>query len=674
MTWGVATALLEQRGDEGLFEVDEAWLPRVAAELDPRLIVLGNLFRDQLDRYGELEHLADEWAEVVAARAGATGFALNADDPLIADLGRDRELAPPPGRHLLRDRRPEPGAAGAPARVRRQALPALRRALRLRAGLRRPPGPLLVPELRRRPARRPTSPRPGSSSRECAARASPCARPSGEVELRLPLPGLYNVYNALAALTAALRLGIPLEPAAGALETMEAVFGRVETIEVGGKPRLDPPDQEPGRRERGAPHPAAGGGRRGDGRRPRSVDRAQRPDRRRAGRLLGLGCGLRAARRPRPPRGLRRHAGRRDGGAPEVRRHAAGGDRGRGVDRPLARPGGRRGRRPAVRPAHLHGAARASHPALAARPGADATGRELRRPSGTRSSAVATRRTSPSGRSWRTGADGPVLELGCGTGRVALHLARRGREVWAVDADPSLLEALEDTRGRASGWRSRAECADVRALALDRRFRADHRPHAAHADARRTATSVARSLQRAAAHLAPRRASRGGDRRAPRPPRSGRPGAGLPDVRERDGWVYSSLPVVRVGTDGRRHGDPPAAAVGLPRRLAERGGAHRPARCSGRRHTRGRGGQRGPRRRRAGSRSGPATTTSGRPSSSSGGHDGAPAARALPRADEHLRRPGQHPVPASDAASGAGSASRTPPRGPANRSIRALTT
>ncbi|MGN6276712.1 MAG: DUF1727 domain-containing protein, partial [Solirubrobacterales bacterium] len=33
MTWGVATALLEQKGEEGLFEVDEAWLPRVAAQL-----------------------------------------------------------------------------------------------------------------------------------------------------------------------------------------------------------------------------------------------------------------------------------------------------------------------------------------------------------------------------------------------------------------------------------------------------------------------------------------------------------------------------------------------------------------------------------------------------------------------------------------------------------------
>jgi UDP-N-acetylmuramyl tripeptide synthase len=95
MTWGVATALLEQRGTEGLFEVDEAWLPRVAQQLNPRLIVLGNLFRDQLDRYGEMEALAEEWAKAVAAAPAATGLALNADDPLIADLGRDTDTEIP---------------------------------------------------------------------------------------------------------------------------------------------------------------------------------------------------------------------------------------------------------------------------------------------------------------------------------------------------------------------------------------------------------------------------------------------------------------------------------------------------------------------------------------------------------------------------------------------------
>ena len=80
-----------ERRQLGLFEVDEAWLPRVAQQVDPKLILLSNLFRDQLDRYGELELLADRWAEVVAAHEGRARFVLCADDPLVADLGRERE-------------------------------------------------------------------------------------------------------------------------------------------------------------------------------------------------------------------------------------------------------------------------------------------------------------------------------------------------------------------------------------------------------------------------------------------------------------------------------------------------------------------------------------------------------------------------------------------------------
>jgi lipid II isoglutaminyl synthase (glutamine-hydrolysing) len=234
MTWGVATALLEQRGDEGLFEVDEAWLPRIAAELNPRLIVLGNLFRDQLDRYGELEHLADEWAELVAALAGQTEFALNADDPLIADLGRDRDLARRSGVTYFGIDDPS------------QALPELQHAFDAKHCRRC--GALYVYErafvghLGHYSCPRCHADRPradvaatridldGMRGSRVAVRA-----PEGEIELRLSLPGLYNVYNALAALTSALRLGIPLERAASALGEMEAVFGRVETIEVDGK-------------------------------------------------------------------------------------------------------------------------------------------------------------------------------------------------------------------------------------------------------------------------------------------------------------------------------------------------------------------------------------------------------------------------------------------------------
>src|ERR671917_1012378 len=58
MAGGVASALLHGEGDTGLFEVDEFWLERVEPQLHPRAILLANLFRDQLDRFGELEIIA----------------------------------------------------------------------------------------------------------------------------------------------------------------------------------------------------------------------------------------------------------------------------------------------------------------------------------------------------------------------------------------------------------------------------------------------------------------------------------------------------------------------------------------------------------------------------------------------------------------------------------------
>ena len=91
MAGGVASALLIGRGDTGLFEVDEFWLDRVVPDLQPRAILLANLFRDQLDRYGELETIADRWAEVV--RTTDTPLVLNADDPTIADF-RQRGQTP----------------------------------------------------------------------------------------------------------------------------------------------------------------------------------------------------------------------------------------------------------------------------------------------------------------------------------------------------------------------------------------------------------------------------------------------------------------------------------------------------------------------------------------------------------------------------------------------------
>ena len=232
MTWGVATALLEQRGSEGLFEVDEAWLPRVTEQLEPSLIVLGNLFRDQLDRYGEMEALADEWAKTVASRTGRTRFALNADDPLIADLGRDSDGVRREGVTYFGIEDPS------------QALPELqhafdakhcRRCGRPYAYERAFVGHLGHYSCPNCGAERPA---PEVAATAIELRGMDGSRveirtPEGGIEIELPLPGLYNVYNALAAIAAGLQLGVPPDRVAAALGEMRAAFGRVETIPVG---------------------------------------------------------------------------------------------------------------------------------------------------------------------------------------------------------------------------------------------------------------------------------------------------------------------------------------------------------------------------------------------------------------------------------------------------------
>src|SRR5262249_30261569 len=89
---GVASSLLAAREAElGLFEVDEAALPEVARRLRPRAGCLGNLFRDQLDRYGELERVAERWGAAVDELPADSRLVVNGDDPQVGDLGRARD-------------------------------------------------------------------------------------------------------------------------------------------------------------------------------------------------------------------------------------------------------------------------------------------------------------------------------------------------------------------------------------------------------------------------------------------------------------------------------------------------------------------------------------------------------------------------------------------------------
>jgi SAM-dependent methyltransferase len=147
------------------------------------------------------------------------------------------------------------------------------------------------------------------------------------------------------------------------------------------------------------------------------------------------------------------------------------------------------------------------------------------------------------------GVDGAVLELGCGTGRVAQHLAARGRRVVGVDHDPALVAALAD-RAEAAGLPIEAVHADVRRLELGTRFGLALAPmQLVHllptaAERRRMLVSVRRHLEGAGlaafALLDP-------DLVQAEAEQDGL----LPDVRERDGWVFSSLPLsVRAAADG----------------------------------------------------------------------------------------------------------------------------
>ena len=248
MAGGVASALAAASrrggralaGDLGLFEVDEFWLGPVSEELEPRALLLGNLFRDQLDRYGELETIADRWAAVVAARRGRTALVLCADDPLVADLGRVPDADPPPGAAAApgvtffgvdddRLAHAELQHAADSKHCRRCGHPYVYDAAYLahlghyfcpNCGARRPDPTVVAREVELRGIR---------------SAAFTLHAPAGSARVELPLPGLYNVYNAVGAAALGLALGAPLDAVVAGLEAVAPAFGRAETVELSGR-------------------------------------------------------------------------------------------------------------------------------------------------------------------------------------------------------------------------------------------------------------------------------------------------------------------------------------------------------------------------------------------------------------------------------------------------------
>ena len=233
MAGGVASTLLSAaRGDQidgelGLFEVDELWLDRVAPALAPRALLLLNLFRDQLDRTGELEAIADRWMATVRAFPSATRLILNADDPLLADLGReapnvtyfgleDPSIAIPEMQHASDSKHCRRcGTAYAYEVI---YLGHLGRYRCPSCGQERPQPSVAAEMITLR----------GIRDSSFALRT-----PVGAAEVRLPLPGLYNIYNALGSAALCLALGAPLQTIATGLAVSRPAFGRAERLSIG---------------------------------------------------------------------------------------------------------------------------------------------------------------------------------------------------------------------------------------------------------------------------------------------------------------------------------------------------------------------------------------------------------------------------------------------------------
>ncbi len=228
-------------GAVGLFETDEAAFARVVPAVQPGVVVVTNLFRDQLDRYGEVDTVAAIWRTALSAPArGSTPgtLVLNVDDPTVASLappGDEGAPVPPVGGTAgallfgIEDARwghPGPEHA-ADAKVCPRCGARLEYPVCFYGHL----GHYHCPNGHRRPA-------PAVS----ATRLEPhgfdgtdltLTTPAGELAFRLPLPGLYNVYNALAAAAGALATGVPLSAVREGLAGFTAAFGRLERVQVG---------------------------------------------------------------------------------------------------------------------------------------------------------------------------------------------------------------------------------------------------------------------------------------------------------------------------------------------------------------------------------------------------------------------------------------------------------
>ncbi|MBG1245004.1 MurT ligase domain-containing protein [Nostoc sp. NZL] len=213
---GLMTALLESTNllgtlntDYAILEVDENIVPRVLAPLQPRIILCLNLFRDQLDRYGEVDTISKRWTKVISTLPAETVVIPNADDPTLSNLGQQL-----PQRVLFFGlNEPEHYLEAIPHAVDSIYCPKCGHSLDYKGVYLSHLGDF-------------TCPKCGFSKSKPTLESS---------EWSQILVGLYNKYNTLAAATAAIELGVDEVTIRDTINTFQAAFGRAEDLVINGK-------------------------------------------------------------------------------------------------------------------------------------------------------------------------------------------------------------------------------------------------------------------------------------------------------------------------------------------------------------------------------------------------------------------------------------------------------
>lgn len=229
LIWGATAAAVEAAGadgrlraDWGVFEIDEATLPRAIEEIRPRAVLVGNLFRDQLDRYGELETLAGRVGESLGNLPAGGRAVLNADDPRIGWLGS--RLGTAPFWYGLDD--PTVSAPELPHAADARTCPRCGTALEFRAVYVGHDGDYVCP---RGDFRRPDHDVAGTEIQLDGLRG--IRLKAAGTPLATSLGGLYNAYNLVGAFALGSALGLPTDVMAERLGRVPAAFGRQERFQ-----------------------------------------------------------------------------------------------------------------------------------------------------------------------------------------------------------------------------------------------------------------------------------------------------------------------------------------------------------------------------------------------------------------------------------------------------------